>query len=715
MPSASTRLGTALPLFGLLGWVAGALALWVVGRQRQWSPGELVLAGAVWALALAVLAREPVRNLFGPVFWYELTRVGRRFATFLFRFLYVAAVCALLTLMYISWRDEVRWSSGSGLIAPSKLSEFAAGFYQVFAMVQYGAVLLLTPAYVAGAITDEKERKTIDYLFTTDLANREIVFGKLAARVAAVVFFVLAGLPVIAFLQLFGGIDPDLALAGTAASLVTVVGLAAVAVALSAAMRRSREAILGAYGLLLLYLFLSAIVAGIMQGLSRDGYTQFHLLDWEFDFADATDWLAAGNAVYSLPMATRGGSNFDPNVITPLLGRYAVFWAVVSILAIAWAVTRLRRVTLNQSYGESRSRKAVVRHAANRPAMGNTPLVWREVFAADRRVGCFGWLFRFVIVGLAAVIPLWGAYMVFFRDRWSGYNPTFSQQWQDYSEGMNVWVRVSTGVLTFLICFGAAMRGANAVAGEKDRDTWVSLCTTPVSVGEFLFAKWLGAVLSMRFALWVLVGIWAVGLALGSVYWFMLPVTALFLAVFASAFALAGIWCSISARTALVANIRAFFLTVFLSGGFWLLLIMCCGIPLSMSRPGGKVMENLVVIPLAATPPVMTGFAPIGSFEKWNGKGLGPFHPEQTEIGPCAPVFGLIVWVAITAVLYLRVRARLEREMNRGLIRPDERGYVPRPRARPVRVEEDVSDDVPDYDPRRGYQARSDGDADEIP
>lgn len=712
MPSATSRLGTALPLLGLLGWAAGAVVLWVVGRQRQWSPGELVLAGSVWLAALAVVAREPVRNLFGPVFWYELTRVGRRFVTFLFRFLYVAAVCGQLFLMYLAWREEVRWSSGYELIAPSKLSEFAADFFRLFAVVQYGAVLLLTPAYVAGAITDEKERKTIDYLFTTDLANREIVFGKLAARVAAVVFFVLAGLPVIAFLQLFGGIDPDLALAATTASLITVVGLAAVAVALSAAMKRSREAILAAYGLLLLYLFLSAVVAGIMRGLSRGGYTTVHVLDWTFDFADATDWLAAGNAVYALPLATRF-TNFDPNIITPLLGRYAVFWAVVSVLAIGWAVTRLRRVTLKQSYGESQNRKAVIRHAANRPAMGNTPLMWREVFAADRRVGCFGWLFRFVIVGLAAVIPLWVAYLVFISDRpWS--SRSFTEQWKDYAEAMNLWVRISTGVLTFLICFGAAMRGASAVAGEKDRDTWVSLCTTPVSVGEFLFAKWLGAILSMRFALWVLVGIWAVGLALGSVYWFALAVTGGFLAVFASAFALAGIWCSISARTALVANIRTFFLTVFLSGGFWLVILFCCVFPMSFGG-GGREVANLFVLPLGATPPVVTGLLPIGSFEKYNEMGPGPFHPETITTGPCAPVFGLFVWVAITAVLYLRVRARLEREMNRGLILPDERRYVPHPQAGRVRVKEDVSGDVPDYDPRRGYQARPDRDADEVP
>ena len=100
-----------LPALGLAAWVAGAVLLWVVGRRRLWSPGELVLAGGVWVLVLAVLAREPVRNLFGPVFWYEITRVGRRFTTFLFRFLYVLLVCGLLTLLYLSWWS--RMSRGS--------------------------------------------------------------------------------------------------------------------------------------------------------------------------------------------------------------------------------------------------------------------------------------------------------------------------------------------------------------------------------------------------------------------------------------------------------------------------------------------------------------------------------------------------------------------------------------------------------------------------
>lgn len=724
------RLGRYLAPLVLVGWFAGAVAIWLLGRRWQWSPGELVLAGSLWLIVLAAVAREPVRNLFGPVFWYEITRVGRRFSTFLLRFLYVLVVCGVLTLMYTGWRNNLgqeystllfssvcvliecgvfvlmymawqeslarrfntslfstlcvlvgfgvltliylarsegqeRYSQSSQSVPPGVLADFATEFFNIFSIIQYGMVLLVTPAYVAGTITDEKERKTIDYLFTTDLANREIVFGKLAARLATVILYVLAGLPVIAFLQLFGGIDPDLALASTAASLVTAVGLSAVAIALSAAMKRSREAILASYGLLALYLVGTIVLSAVMMVWSRGGWTTINLFGWTFNLIDVTDWLAAGNAVLAVPMATRGGTTFDPAVIVSLLGRYVVFWSMVSVLAIGWAVTRLRRVALQQSHGPVVSKKAVVRQARKRPAMGNAPWVWKEVFTTDRRGGCFGVLFRAVVIGAVAIVPILMIYFIFL-DTYRSYR-SFSSKWEDFVDGVNAWVRVSTGVITFLLCLAAALRGASAVAGEKDRDTWVSLCVSPVTVVELLFAKWLGAMLGQRFLLWVLGVIWVIGILTGAVYWFMVPVTLLFLSVFLSGFALAGIWCSISARTALVANVRAFFLAVFMAGGFWLVILFCCIFPMALGRSGpGREFSNVIIMPVAATPPVMTGFLPMGSFKDRRSLGPGPFHPENVDAGPCAPPIGLGVWIAINFGLLTIVRLKLTHEMNRG-------------------------------------------------
>src|SRR5262249_10214735 len=69
-----------------------------------------------------------------------------------------------------------------------------------------GAVLL-APVCVAGTIAEEKERKTLDLLFTTGLGDDEIVVGKLLGRLTYMLGILLAGVPVLSLTQFFGGVD----------------------------------------------------------------------------------------------------------------------------------------------------------------------------------------------------------------------------------------------------------------------------------------------------------------------------------------------------------------------------------------------------------------------------------------------------------------------------------------------------------------------------
>src|SRR5262245_52388590 len=66
-------------------------------------------------------------------------------------------------------------------------------FTETFVTQQLVLLLLATPAFVAGAVTDEKRRGTLQYLLTTDLESRHLVLGKLLGRVAQVALLALAG------------------------------------------------------------------------------------------------------------------------------------------------------------------------------------------------------------------------------------------------------------------------------------------------------------------------------------------------------------------------------------------------------------------------------------------------------------------------------------------------------------------------------------------
>src|SRR5262249_60934626 len=69
------------------------------------------------------------------------------------------------------------------------------------------AVLVLPPAYLAGAIAEEKDRRTLPLLFLTPLYDREIVLGKLFARLAHLGGVLLTGVPILSLLLLWGGVD----------------------------------------------------------------------------------------------------------------------------------------------------------------------------------------------------------------------------------------------------------------------------------------------------------------------------------------------------------------------------------------------------------------------------------------------------------------------------------------------------------------------------
>lgn len=168
-------------------------------------------------------------RLFGPVLFYDLMRTARRGRYLVLRCVYAAAL--LLTLV-ATWP----WSS----VPLKMMPRYAESFFASFMIVQFAAVFLLTPAYTAGAIADEKERRTLDFLLATDLRDREIVLGKLAARLANMLLLLLTGLPVLSLLQFLGGVDPNLVLAGFVAIVFTVLGLGSLSILVSA-MRAGRS------------------------------------------------------------------------------------------------------------------------------------------------------------------------------------------------------------------------------------------------------------------------------------------------------------------------------------------------------------------------------------------------------------------------------------------------------------------------------------------
>jgi ABC-type transport system involved in multi-copper enzyme maturation permease subunit len=138
-----------------------------------------------------------------------------------------------------------------------------------YGILVFGLVLLLAfiaPAVSASAISGERERRTYDLLLVTRASLTGIVLGKWLASVAYLLFLVLAALPLLALVYLFGGVPLSSMLMAVLICMLTGLGYGALGLCLSALLRRSQAATIVSLVLVFLLIFGTLVVAGISAG-----------------------------------------------------------------------------------------------------------------------------------------------------------------------------------------------------------------------------------------------------------------------------------------------------------------------------------------------------------------------------------------------------------------------------------------------------------------
>src|SRR6516162_2316452 len=241
-PSWHERL--TLTLFLSMAVGLGLLSVWM----QLW---QSVVLWAVFFLAVTVCSRQGWLQLFGPVLFYDMVRTARRSRYVIMRLLYVSLLLTILCIIFYTMESRRHDDRRETAI-------LAEMFFSVFMLVQLVAVTLLTPAYVAGAIAEEKDRKTLEFMLATDLNNHEIVLSKLLSRLANITLFLLADLPVLSILQFVGGVDAQLMLFGFAGTGLTMLGIASVSILFSTLFKKPRDAIGLTYLFLLTYASLTS-------------------------------------------------------------------------------------------------------------------------------------------------------------------------------------------------------------------------------------------------------------------------------------------------------------------------------------------------------------------------------------------------------------------------------------------------------------------------
>jgi hypothetical protein len=302
---------------------------------------------------LSALAR-PTSN---PVAVKELRGRMRKARAFVFVSLYQLVLAGIVLLVYGMWWSQAR------MYGPSNPSEAGEVLFLVCGGFQLVAVTLLAPAFTAGAITGERQNKTLDLLRTTLLPARSIVGGKLFSALTFLLMMELTSLPVISVAFLLGGITLLEFAIAFALMVVTAISFSAQGLLISALSRTTLASTVFSYVALLLTVVVLPI--GLLMGWSiidssvwggygalqpRTSWVWYHLAFYVFWTIASTNPIGAGalsvqaleSGDTALVFKTNPGAGPDVWVMAPWL-IYVIYHSLLTALLVWLCVRSVRR------------------------------------------------------------------------------------------------------------------------------------------------------------------------------------------------------------------------------------------------------------------------------------------------------------------------------------------------------------------------------------
>jgi len=569
-----------------------ALGFLLAGIWIDGPVGVLSLFTALALLLLACYSRDDGLLLFGPFVRYELVAIARRTRLILWRSLYALILLFILGWVYgttLSSRGYSMWEATT--VPIRKLAEFSEVFFTTFIIIQGLTAIFLAPGFMAEVIAEEKDRNRLQFLLATDLRNREIVFGKIAARIAYLFSFIFVGLPIIAMLPFFGGVDPAIVIASTLGILITIMGIMGLAIFATVFAKTAKQATGTVTGLMFLYM----LIAGSAWLFEAFGYGGYRVVPFGRDpiiVRDVITWINAGNPISIISLISFNAFTGMPleETMAWRLKQYATFHILILVLFGMMGITRLRFVAAMQSGGAAGVTQTSSKREATppeRPPVSDRPVLWKELhFSGGLRNRTKP---ERVVVGLLALASLIPAFCFVY----AAINPAWARP-----EDMNVLLRVVTAAVACVFMLNSGAIASRSIAREKDRQTFDGLYLTGMDPREILWQKWLGAFASARWVFYWMLVTWMVAVATGALHILAIPAMIGSMLVYQSFMVSLGIRCSVRATNAEQANKKM----------HRMLMLIVLGVFVTMFF--GQWLDSetfLSVVVLAEVPPAIIG------------------------------------------------------------------------------------------------------------
>jgi ABC-type transport system involved in multi-copper enzyme maturation permease subunit len=556
-----------------VGVLAGGIAiLW--SRADDLDVWEQAVGWTLIVITFGALMHSALAELLGPVFAFDSIRTARRSRFALLRALYALVLLFVLFVVYTFWFGFDFGTGFEAVLEEHQLpandqARFANSFFNTFLVVQFCVMMAMVPAFTAGAIAEEREKGTLDVLLTTELTSREIILGKLISRISNLVLLLLAGVPILALLQLMGGVDPALLLAAFVYTLLTMLSMGAACLVFSASAPRLRQAVFTTYFFIVGYqLGVAFLFAN--YGIYLDAIPGARFL---------RNTLAAASVGWSYYyFGTEMARGTGGSALVEVLVQYLLFHGTLATLCIVQAA----RVLTNSFNPKEKKKRAGAKARQERlpqaprppkppkprpPVNEDSPLLWKECYiepaSRERQGGKEARDIRLVLMAFFWVII--GA---------TGFGVLIANI---RSDPATMGQTCAYAVLAPVFCLALLQQvllAGGTISGERDRQTFDSLLMTELENGEILRAKWLGCLLSFKTLGFLLASFLGVG-ALATLFSFAsLPIVLISILVHMAFAITLGMLCSALSRTSFRATVASLTWLLVVTMGHWLLFLV---------------------------------------------------------------------------------------------------------------------------------------------
>ncbi|MDE7202911.1 MAG: ABC transporter permease [Lachnospiraceae bacterium] len=291
----------------------------------------------------------------------QVTARSMRLSWGLFAYDVVLVMAFLLALAVIQ-------TEGRGYYSNNNIYSYLIYLFPVLAIAQVCIVALIVPIITASSISGERERQTFDIMLTTCMSPFSIVLGKVVSAVIRILFFVAAGMPIMALSFVVGGLAWSSLLYFVLAIILLSVLSGSIGIFCSSFCRKSISAVVlsfAFYFVIYILTFVPMILNLLWTEGDRTGESMLFLLfNPGVFFEEFFMQIMTGESIFGT-----AGSNFDRSEVGFLTyhlsqGKAWMFLSVACILCLsilfmivaAWRVNPMNTTTIRTS-GRKKTKK----------------------------------------------------------------------------------------------------------------------------------------------------------------------------------------------------------------------------------------------------------------------------------------------------------------------------------------------------------------------